>query len=921
MVVDGVPIHDENTGQTRSGVDGRDHGTGINDINPEDIESIEILKGAKAAVLYGSEGANGVMLITTKAGRNKGLGIDVGINHSWNMAAYYPEYQNEFGVGSSPGTAKLSDISKDGYYMLPDPKDPTKKVEALWKGASANFGGRLDGRPLLWWDDQYRPYVAQKNNLQDLFRTGGQTNVNVALSNSGELGNFRLSYNFRDYKGLSVGNTNDSHSFSFAANLKVNPYVKVGVNTQYTRTRDINAPYSIQDMASYGLPRELDVNLIRQQLYTPDGYNTFSNAALAQRAPGSSYVSEYYWSQLKDRSEYTRNHLIQSVNLDVKFSNLFSWTSLGGMDYTVADRETMQNVTKPLAEENKQGYYGIDNKRNTTFYAQTAFNYNQTFDEKWNVSAMIGGAVKRNLLEDQNQYVKEAFAVENWFSLNNTREDFGPRSERERGKDVLLSVYASAQLAYADQVFLELQGREDWSSILPPQNNHYFYPGVSLSWLFTETFKIPSMNFGKLRASWADVGRPGPRYFGNVDFTLGSYGGTPTMGIGDKLPPATFLPNGKGFPRPNLKPERKREYEIGFEASFLNGNRINVDFSYFHNNTYNQITNLPVPISSGMRTAAMNAGNIAQNGVELSINTKPIIAKGITWTLGVNLSHYKTKIKTLGKGIIQQTLWGGTGASIVAPIGGEFGEVRINPYKRDDKGNRIVDQETGVWAFDTSKEVKVGKITPDIIGGLTTGLTYKNFTLNAVFDCQFGATMVSQTNMYMLGNGTSKESLKYRDEARGGLPYYMNNNGERILLPNHQAAVPSDSFYPFILHDGVITPGVTPDGKPNEKLITAEQYYDKLYWQGYSALSEDQVYKSDYIAFRSLSLSYDLPKAWLHKAGIQGVKVNVFANNICYIYKAIPNVTPESTLGTNSYTEFSILPAVRSIGMGINLSF
>jgi iron complex outermembrane receptor protein len=920
IVVDGIPIHDENTGQSRNSRTGGDHGTGINDINPEDIESIEILKGAKAAVLYGSEGANGVMIITTKSGKNKGLGIDVGINHTWNFAAYYPEYQNEFGAGSSAGAALINNLSKDGFYMLEDP-NTGQMVESLWQGASTNFGPKLDGRQLLWWDNQYRSYTAKKNNHTDLFRIGGQTNANIALSNSGELGSFRLSYNYRNYESVSVGAKNDSHSFNFSTNLKANKWIKVGVNTNYTRTNDVNAPYSIQDLASYGLPREMDVRLVKEQLYTPDGYNTFSNAALSQRAPATGYVSEYYWSQLKNRNEYVRNHLIQSINLDVTFNKLFSWTSLGGMDYTVSDHEVKQFVSKPMAEENKQGYYGIENIRNTTFYGQTAFNYNQTFNEKWDVSAMIGGAVKRNLYEDQNQYVMETFAVENWFSLQNTREDFGPRSSHQRGKDLLLSVYASAQLAYANQVYLELQARNDHSSILPPQNNSYFYPGSSLSWIFTETFNIPQMNFGKLRASWADVGRPGPRYYGNVDFTLGSYGGSPTLGMGTYLPPADFASASAGFPKPNLKPERKREFEVGLEASFFQGNRVSVDFSYFHNNTYNQIITLPVPTSSGVNEVRLNAGDIAQDGLELSINTKPIVTKDFTWEVGVNLSNYTTKIKKLAKGVTQQLLWGGTGANIMAPENGEYGEVWINPYKVDDNGNRIVSPTTGVWEFDTSRYIKVGKITPDIIGGLTTGLTWKDFTLNAVIDFQFGATMVSQSNMYMLGNGTSKKSLKYRDEARGGIPYYVNKTGERIKLDSHNAAVPTDSYYPFILHDGVITPGVTPDGKENSKLITAEMYYQGLYWQGYSALSEDQVYKSDYISLRSISLSYNVPKKYLSKLGLQSAKVNLFGNNICYIYKAIPNVTPESTLGTASYTEFSVLPGIRSIGMGINLSF
>ena len=737
------------------------------------------------------------------------------------------------------------------------------------------------------------------------------------------MGSFRLSYNFRDYNAISYGADNKAHQFAFSADLKANDWIKVKMSTNYSNSKDHNAPYAMQNFATYGFPREQDVNLYKDVYMTEDGYNYFSmNPSLSQYAPGSDYIAGYFWSQLRNSNDYDRNHLIQSLNVDVKFNDKFSWTTLGGIDWTVADHEIKQHVSKPLAFENKQGWYEMSNTRDMIMYGQTAFNYNQTFNDVWNVSAMVGGAVKYNKHEFQTQWIEESFAVENWFSLENRREQY-PRSSRERGNDLLLSVYASAQLAYANQVFLEIQARNDWSSILPPENNHYFYPGASLSWIFTETFDIDWLNYGKVRGSWADVGRPGPRYYGNVDFSLGSYGGQPIMTLPDYLPPADFASANGSFPIPNLKPERKREYEIGLEGAFLPGNRINAEFSFFHNNTYDQITTLTVPVASGLKSVRMNAGDIAQNGIEFSLNTKPVMTKDFTWDLGINLARYKTTVKELGKGIDRLEMWGGIGGDnkVISVPDGEYGEIYIFPYMRDEQGNRVVNQGTGVWDIDRTKQIKVGKITPDVVGGLTTGLTYKDFSLNAVFDFQFGATMISQTNMYLLGNGSGKESLKYRDEARGGLPYYVNKDGNRILLDSHSAAVPADSFYPFILHDGVITPGVTPDGKKNEMVISAEQYYTKLYWQGGMALSEDQVHKSDYIALRSLSFSYNLPKNFVQKFKIQNARLSAFANNLCYIYKAIPNVTPESVQGTNSFSEATSLPGYRSFGLGINVSF
>lgn len=922
IVVDGIPIHDANTGQSDNSRTGSDHGTGLNDINPEDIASIEILKGAKAAVLYGSEGANGVMLITTKSGSKKGLGIDFGVNHSWNVAAYLPKMQNIYGAGSSPGNAGVKEVDKDGFWTMTDP-NTGQTVQSIWRGGDGSFGPRMDGRMLLDWDGQYHPYQAYENNQRDMYRTGGQTNVNFALSNSGELGSFRLSYNYRDYDAITLNADNKAHQFAFSADLKANDWVKVKWNTNYSNTRDHNAPYAMQSFATYGFPRNMDLNLIKQNYLTPDGYNLFSmDQSIGQKAPYVGRFGSYYWSQEVNSNMVERNHLIQSLNLDVTFNDKFSWTTLGGMDWTVTDQEVKQHVSKPLSMENKQGWYEVGSRRDMIMYGQSSFNYNQTFNDVWNVSAMVGGAVKYTKYEDQRQWVGETFSIENWFSLNNTREDFGPRSSRGRANDLLLSVFASAQLAYANQVFLEVQARNDWSSILPPENNHYFYPGASLSWIFTETFDIDWLNYGKIRGSWADVGRPGPVYYGNLDFSLGSYGGSRPWVCRTICHRQISQEPMAGFPVPNLKPERKREYEIGLEGAFLPGNRINLDFSYFHNNTYDQITELEVPEGSGLKKVRMNAGDIAQNGLEFSINTKPIVTKDFTWDLGLNLARYSTKVKELGKGIDKLKMWGVKGADVLCFPGGEYGEIYIYPYQRDEQGNRIVNQGSGVWEYDRNQQIKVGKITPDVVGGLTTGLTYKDFSLNAVFDFQFGATMISQTNMYLLGNGTGEKSLKYRDEEHGGLPYYLKNDGKtRVLLDSHSAAVPADSFYPFILHDGVITPGVTPDGQPNQMVIPAEQYYSKLYWQSDMSMSEDLIYKSDYIALRSLSFSYNLPKSFVQKFKIQNARLSAFANNLCYIYKAIPNVTPESTLGTNSFSESTNQPGIRSFGLGINVSF
>lgn len=929
VVVDGIPIRDTDSANEDRSIDGNlNRGSGFNDINPDDIESIEVLKGAKAAVLYGSEGANGVLLITTKSGSSrKGLGIDFSANYAVIKKAYGPEFQTKYGTGNSLGAGSYTNASTEGFFQRTDPASG-KTVDSYWVGTTGAWGPRLDGRQILSYDDTYAAYK-NYNGYDEMYRTGGQTAINVALSNSGEMGSYRFSYGYKDYKSIVLNSDTKTHNFAFAGDFKVNDFIKIKVNTSYNQMRDRNAPYRVQDLSSYGIAPDIDVAKIRRNLTTERGYSYYHEPTMKSNFPMGTRIGEYFWMQEQEWGRYKRDHFIQSLNVDVKLSDHVSWTTLGGLDYTDTHNETASPFKRPMTEDAAQGYYGLKRQNYATYYGQSTINYNVDLGPKWNLSAMGGGAVKRNTDEMQNTYIKREFATENYWSFTNTTNSNGPKAERERGKDLLLSLFASAQLAYDNQVYLEVQGRNDWSSILPPENNSYFYPGVSLSWIASETLKehLPEViTFAKLRGSWADVGRPGTRYYGNVSFEQGSYGGQVTLEMPTYLPPADFATSTGGFPIPNLKPERKREFEVGLEAAFFPQNRIFVDFSWFHSNTYNQISSLPVPTSSGVEQVRMNVGNIRNTGIELAINTKPVITKDFQWTLGFNLANYGTKIIKLAKGIEQQELWGGYGgAKVFATLNGEYGEVFVRPWKvvEDENGNvigRLVNAN-GNWERDTSKWKKVGKITPDVLGGVNTSLSYKGFTLSANLNFQFGGTLISQTNMYLLGSGTGKGSLKYRDEASGGLPYYRNTSNVNVLLDSHTAAIPSDSYYNTIMHDGVISQGYTADGKVNTKVISAQAYYANHYWSSDNLLTEDCIYKSDYISLRQITLSYDLPRAFAQKLKLQNARVTLFGDNLAYLYKDVPNTTPESTQGTNNFTEYDITPSTRSFGIGVNLTF
>jgi TonB-linked SusC/RagA family outer membrane protein len=923
MVVDGVPIFDENTGVTRNDRNGRDRGTGINDINPNDIESMDILKGAKAAVLYGYAGANGVILITTKSGsKKKGFGVEANVSYTWENVAYLPELQNEFGTGGNValGNRDPKMVDKDGFLYTTVNGTKTK---TYFNQGTANFGPKMDGSSMLWWDGQMRDYSPQADNYKTLYQTGHMTTANVVLSNGGELGSYRASYTAKKYDGVQFGSSVQNHNFSLNAGIKISDRVKLSAVTNYYYSKNENAPYAIQDMVTYGIPRDAKSDMWSSLITDPNGYFYFRDNSLARNAGNLTTIcGDYLWSQKVNSNSETKHHLVQSADLNVKLAKGLSFKLLSGFDMTRRMLEVKKSVMKPLSESPFGGFYYVGERNIFDFYTQAHLNLDTKITDDLHLTALVGTAYQNNA-DRQLQSTTQDFLVENWFSLGNSSRSIKSEGGGSRTAYRTYSTFASAQLAYKDYLYLELQARNDWSSILPPANNSYFYPGASVSWVASQSLKLPEViQFAKARLSWADVGRPGSPYFGNFAYSINSYGGVPYESMSGELPPldyAAALVSGK-MPEENLRPERKREFELGLEMNFFKNNRFGFDFSAYRSNTYDQILALDVPRSSGASKVRSNAGDVQQTGFELQLKGKPVYSHDFKWESVVNLANVTTKINKLASGITILPLWGATGAMINAVVGGQYGEIFVNPYKTNDKGERVV-SSLGVYETDKTQLKKVGKVLPDVTGGFINNFTYKRFTLGVDMDFQFGGTMISQTNMYLKGNGSGKESLQYRNEAHGGAPYYVDKDGNFVAATSHTATVPADAKYNFLFHDGVILPGVKADGTKNDKLICAEDYYTRSFWNGDMAVNEDIIYKTDYISLRRITLSYGVPEKLTRKLGINNVQISAYGSNLLYLYRNLPNVTPESTLSTNSYTESTAASAVRMFGVELKFAF
>nr|WP_299381707.1 SusC/RagA family TonB-linked outer membrane protein [Allomuricauda sp.] len=916
IVVDGIPIHDENTNITSNARTGRDNGTGINDINPDDIESFEILKGAKASVLYGSEGANGVILITTKSGsKNRGLGISAAFTTTMEESAFLPELQNQYGTGRSPSTSQTDD---QGYFL-------DENGERTLDVAGSAFGPRYDPNVTLnWWDGSRRPWVSGNRSVYDqLFRTGSQQSSNISLSSGNEKGSIRFSYTNLRYTPIYPGAKYSKNTFSLNTTYDLNDNISLRYVSNFFATKNLNSAYegsfdaqgSVSSLGAYS--SDIDVDLLRSFMVTENGFNYFANPERRSNfiSNGRSSVVGTLWDWTQNVSEFNRTHSLQSLTLDLTFNDFLSATILGGLDYTVERNVYKGKLQDPdLIGPNSGSVFRDTNRVIRKTYGQATLNYDFNLND-FGFSGFVGGVIRSNYFETKGAEKIGGFVIPNFFSFSNLPSGVQPQYVFDNGEDILYSLLGSFQVDWKDQVYIEAQARQDWSSILPPGNNSYFYPGLSATWIASNSLNLPeAVKFLKLRTSWADVGRPGPLYFSNVNLGVSASGG------GFILTPPNDLPPIDGNFVPNLKPERKREYEVGLEGYFFNGRRLGFDFSFYHANTYDQIMAVQAPPGLGVNNIRINAGDVANTGWEVALKTKPILNNKFQWDVDMTFAAAKTKVRRLDGEISSLALWSRNGLNAVAEVGGEYGLIiqqsgnhhYINPSDDNDPNNgaRIVDRNGQRYAYSRSSNKKVGKLLPDLTGGLFTRFNYKNFGLVVNMDYSFGATFINEAETYMMAAGVLNESLPYRDAASGGIAYHLNDEGQKVAGAHPSAGA--------TYNDGVLLDGVYTDGVANSQVVSAEDYYGSSYFSN-GFFPEDRLFKSDYIALRNIALDYRLPN-FSRKIGLSDVVLSIFANNVAYLYRAAPNTIPESTNGTGwaqgSYGT-TALPTQRSVGLSI----
>lgn len=890
IVVDGIPIAHNTGGFGRWG--GGDAGGGINDINPADVETMVVLKGANAAALYGSKAANGVIMITTKKGvKKQGLGIQFSTNYTADRIAFVPDFQNKYGAGY--GQQNLA-ADNDGYFNLTD------GVPTL-RNAWASFGPEMEGQMIRWYDGEMRPYSPQPNNYRDIFTEGHTGSSTLSISNSSENATFRLAYTNYDHAGIFHNATQTRNVFALNSNIKVSNKVSADIALNYNNIETTNVPPPTGGLNAYEFPRSTKTDLIYKYYQDDQGYRV-TGATMPSTAQRN--IANTIYGAMNNRNVIDKDRIIGNITLNYDIIEGLNLRLRTGMDLNDTNNENRQKSWN--ANGNPSGGYSKSESENRISYLESILTYNKSLSEDFDLSFSLGATSTEETFSSSSVGTNGGLIVRDWYSLANSRNtrngNGGQASERTD------AIFAFGQLGYKNMIFLDFTGRNDWSSTLPPESNSYFYPSVSTSFAFSEAFDMPTfITFGKVRVSYAEVGNDAARYKANATYNYGNYNGATTNTFGGGVPPTALVP------------ERQKAFEIGTDMRFFD-NRLGIDMTYYTQRSLDLIMGLAVAPSTGAGSVITNIGEMKNSGIEIAINGTPVRTTDFSWDMSFNFAKNKNQVVKLAKGIEQLNLgaWSSPMFKFARP-GETFGDWMTYTYLTDDAGNRVVGAN-GNYIRDDSELVKVGNVTPDWNGGLVNNLRYKNFNMSFLIDITMGGDMFSFTNYYGINAGKVKSSLKYRDEENGGLPYYEDANGNIVGLDSHSASAPNGEI---VRHDGLIVDGVKEDGSVNTQIIRASDFYlDNYYWN--YGFHEEGLFDNSYIKFRELSFGYTFPKSILDKTFLTGLTLNVIGRNLFFIKKNIPNIDPESSLGTDNARigfDNSSYPSVRNLGFSLKANF
>lgn len=897
FVVDGVPVDNSNinSANQKSGRGGYDYGNAAADINPDDIESINVLKSAAATAIYGSRGSNGVIMITTKSRKKSGMGITInsGLSVGSIDRTTFPTYQKEYGAGYSDPYQ-----SGDGFLLV-DVLGNGVKERVAPTSEDASYGAKFDPNLLVYqWDAfdptspnylKKTPWVAAANDPSTFYETAVSNNNNIMLDAATDKGSIKLGYTRNDERGTLPNSQVLKNIINLGATYKISERMIASAVGNYSK---------VDGLGRYGSGYNgLNVNQNFRQWYQTNVdiqaqksayFRNQKNVTWNWKDPSSStglvpiFTDNYYWTRYQNYQNDTRNRLFGNVSLNYKITD---WLNILG-------RVSLDTYNEFQEERIAVGSQGAASySRNDRGYQQANYdllaNFDKNLTENINLKGLLGTNINKSTLRRVYSATNGGLIVPGLYTVANSLGTVAAPIEDYQPKEVD-GYFAGLTLGYKDFITLDGTIRRDEASTLPADANKYYYYSVAGSWLFSRQLQnISWLSVGKVRLNYATVGNDAP--WGSV------------KNVYDKPNPfgSTVLFAYPGTTNnPFLKPEQTESKEIGTELAFLN-NRLSIDASYYITNTKDQIIPVAVSAANGFTNTFVNAGTIRNKGFELSLFGTPVRTNNFSWNINVNWSKNNSKVIALyndSKNLPLANYQGGV--SVNATLGQPYGTIQGKTWVYDANGNKIVDDSgpnAGYYQVTTTTTNIIGNMNPNWVGGVYNSLKYKGVSLGFLIDVRKGGNVWSLDQFYATYTGVLPNTAG------------LNDLGNPVRDP-----VTNDSK-----SGGIILPGVTPDGKPNTQRVVIDANSPTLPQAAFS-------YDASYVKLREATLSFSLPKSVIAKMGpIKGVDLSVFGRNLWIIHKNLPYADPEENLssGNAQGIQSGAYPTTRVFGLNTKISF
>lgn len=913
FVVDGIPIDNSNTNNSGqlTGRAGYDYGNAAADLNANDIESIDVLKGAAASALYGSRAANGVIMITTKKGAaraGKGLGVTINSNVTVSTVdkSTFPEYQTNYGGGygpyysggSHPGLEEF-DVDGDGIDDL---------VVPFYEDAS--MGEKFDPNLMVYqWDafvpespnyGKKTPWVNSPNGPIKFFNKGVTYTNSVDITGGSDVAAFRLGYTNMDQKSIMPNGSLKKNNVAFNGSYNMLKNLKVSASANYTNTAGKgrnSTGYSDNIMTSFRQWYQTNVDmLLLKDLFEKTGRSqnvTWNRTYFDDPYP--LYWDSPYWVRYKNYEQDERNRLIGYLQTDWKVTNwmnIMGRISVDTYNELQEERKAVGSVAGELGPSRPDVTSGYSRFNRT--YLETNYdllaNFKKDITSKLNFNGILGTNFRRTKDDRIFEGTAGGLSVPDVYALSNSVDPLQIPTESYR-RIGLNGYFGSISLGYNNMLYLDATYRLDQSSTLPKGNWTYTYPSVSGSFLFSELLQQNWLQLGKLRLNYAEVGNDAP--WASVTDTYSPV--APLNGV----PMVTVGATKNNI---DLKPERTKSIEAGIELTMFQ-NRVGVDLAVYKSNTINQILPVSVSYSTGYRSKYVNAGEIQNKGIEARLLLTPVRSSDFEWNITLNWAKNINEVVELKEGITNLQLGSLQGGiTINARVGEPYGTIQGTDYVYLN-GKRVI-QSTGYYQISTTSDNILGNINPDWTGGIFNSLTYKNLNLSFLVDIQHGGDIFSLDMWYGLATGLYPETD------------FINDLGNPVRDPVGANAATGGNPQ----SGGVVLDGVTADGAKNIRRVEGGNY--RLF--GYARNpNAGFIYDASYVKLREASLTYNLPRTLLADSFIQGLSVSLVGSNLWIIHKNLPYADPEAgqSSGNIQGWQSGVMPTTRNIGFSLKLQF